>query len=183
MPDENRPQAAFCEACGTPQSPHPNNPPAPSYAELTSALTEALEQQTATAEILRVISRSQAEVQPVFDAIVTSAVSLCDGLFSALFQFDGELIRQVAHHNFTPEALEAQHRVYPARPGRGLGAARAILDRAVVHIPTSNSIRSSGLKRSPAQSVGEAVSSSPCFGNARPSAPSWWRVRARTVLG
>ena len=98
-------------------------------------LAESLEQQTATSEILRVISRSQAEVQPVFDAIVTSAVRLCDGLFSALFQFDGELIHQVAHHNFTPEALEAQHRVFPARPGRGLGAARAILDRAVVHIP------------------------------------------------
>ncbi len=98
-------------------------------------VTEALEQQTATSEILRVISQSQTDVQPVFDTIVRSAVKLCDGLFSALFRFDGELIHQVAHHNFTPEALEAQRRVYPARPSRALGAARAILDRAVVHIP------------------------------------------------
>src|SRR5260370_28872741 len=69
-------------------------------------LSEALEQQTATAEILHVISRSQTDVQPVFDTIVRSAVRLCDGLFSVLYQFDGELIHQGAHHNYTPEALE-----------------------------------------------------------------------------
>ncbi len=98
-------------------------------------VTEALEQQTATAEILRVISRSQTDVQPVFDTIVRSAVRLCDGLFSGLYQFDGELIHQGAHHNYTPEALEAVHRVFPARPSRALGTGRAILERAVVHIP------------------------------------------------
>src|SRR5262245_566223 len=73
-------------------------------------LSEALEQQTATAEILRVISRSQTDVQPVFDTIVRSAVTLCDGLFSAVYQFDGELLHLVAQHNFTPEALEVAHR-------------------------------------------------------------------------
>jgi GAF domain-containing protein len=98
-------------------------------------LTTALDTQTATSDILRVISSSPTDVQPVFDTIVRSAVRLCDGLFSALFQFDGELIHQVAHHNFAPEALEAQLRVFPTRPSRGLGAARAILDSAVVHIP------------------------------------------------
>jgi two-component system, NtrC family, sensor kinase len=98
-------------------------------------LTEALEQQTATAEILRVISSSQTDVQPVFDTIVRSAVRLCAGLFSALFQFDGELIHFAAEHNYTPEALEAAHRVFPAHPTRALGTGRAILERAVVHIP------------------------------------------------
>jgi signal transduction histidine kinase len=98
-------------------------------------LTEALEQQTATAEILRVISRSQTDVQPVFDTIVRSAVRLCDGLFGALFQFDGELLQLVAHHNFTREALEEAHRVFPARPTRALLTGRAILERAVVHMP------------------------------------------------
>ena len=97
-------------------------------------LTETLEQQTATGEILRVISRSQADVQPVFDTIVRSAVKLCDGLFSALFQFDGELLHFVAQHNFTPEALERMHRTYPTRPTRTLGSGRAILERAVAHI-------------------------------------------------
>ena len=96
---------------------------------------EALEQQTATAEILRVISSSPTDVQPVFDAIVRSAVRLCDGLFGAVLQFDGELLHRVAQHNYTPEALEASDRVFPARPTRALGAGRAILERAVVHIP------------------------------------------------
>jgi GAF domain-containing protein len=67
-------------------------------------VTEALEQQTATSEILRVISRSQTDVQPVFDTIVKSAVALCDGLFSTLFQLDGELLHILATHNQTPEA-------------------------------------------------------------------------------
>jgi GAF domain-containing protein len=98
-------------------------------------LTEALEQQTATSEILRVISRSQTDVQPVFDTIVRSAARLCDGLFSALYQFDGELLDLVAQHNYTPEAIVEVHRIFPARPTRGLGVGRAILERAVVHIP------------------------------------------------
>jgi len=106
--------------------------------ELTEAhaqVTEALEQQTATAEILRVISSSPTDVQPVFDTIVSSAVRLCDGLFGALYRFDGELLHLVAHYNYTPEALEAAHRVFPGRPSRGGGPGRAILDRAVAHIP------------------------------------------------
>jgi GAF domain-containing protein len=97
-------------------------------------LTEALEQQTATAEILRVISRSQTDVQPVFDAILRSAVRLCDGVFSVLFRFDGELIHLVAEHNFTPTALEVARQTFPASLTRGFPSARAILDRAVVHL-------------------------------------------------
>jgi GAF domain-containing protein len=98
-------------------------------------VTDSLDQQTATSEILRVMSRSQTDVQPVFDTIVQSAVRLCAGLFGALFQFDGELLHMVAHHNYTPEALEAAHRVYPARPSRDHGSVRAIVERAVVNIP------------------------------------------------
>jgi hypothetical protein len=79
---ENRPQAKFCEECGTPLTANPSGPPAPSYAEITSALSEAPERETATAEILQVISRSPTDVQPVFDAIVRRAVKLCNGLFS-----------------------------------------------------------------------------------------------------
>src|SRR5882724_649586 len=90
---------------------------------------------TATSEILRVISSSPTDAQPVFDTIVRSAVKLCDGLFSALHRFDGELLHLVAHHNYSPEALEEVRRLYPARPSRGQGFGRTILDRAVVHIP------------------------------------------------
>jgi GAF domain-containing protein len=103
--------------------------------EAHAQVTEALEQQTATAEILRIISSSPTDVQPVFDTIVRSAVRLCNGLFCSLLQFDGELIYNVAQHNYTPEALEEVHRIYPTRPTRALPSGRAILERAVVHIP------------------------------------------------
>ena len=76
-------------------------------------VSEALEQQTATSEILRVISRSPTDVQPVFDTIVRNAVRLCDGLFSSVYQFDGEMHYLVAQHNYTPEALAEVHRIFP----------------------------------------------------------------------
>ncbi len=68
------------------------------------ALSETLQQQTATSEILRVISQSQRDVQPVFDAIARSVTHLCEGIFSAVDLFDGELIHRVAQYNFTPHA-------------------------------------------------------------------------------
>jgi signal transduction histidine kinase len=103
--------------------------------EAHAQVTESLEQQTATSEILRVISRSQTDVQPVFDAILRSAVRLCDGVFGNLFRFDGELVHHVADYNYKPEARETARRLFPAPPSRGLTGTRAILDRAVVHVP------------------------------------------------
>src|SRR5262249_7585459 len=90
---------------------------------------------TATSEILRVISTSPTDVQPVFDTIVASAAHLCDAVFSALGTFDGELMDIVAAHNWTPAAWDAARRTWPARPTSALAAGRAILERAVVHIP------------------------------------------------
>ncbi len=97
-------------------------------------LTQALKQQTATGEILRVISSSPTDVQPVFKAIVRSAVPLCEAAHGTLFRFDGSLVHLVAHHGLTPEALDANLRVFPRPPGRGSVAARAILTRDVVHV-------------------------------------------------
>src|SRR5262249_22781501 len=99
------------------------------------ALRESLKRQPATSEILSVISSSPTDVRPVFDTIVRSAARLCDGLFSGLYEFDGELIHPVAQHNYTPEALEEMRRIFPGRPTRAHGPGRAILDRAVVQIP------------------------------------------------
>ena len=96
-------------------------------------LTVALEQQTATSEILSVISGSRTDVQPVFDAIAESAVHLCDGFFGAVFRFDGEQVHFVAHHNFSADALALFARQYPTRPMGLVGA--AILERTVVHAP------------------------------------------------
>ena len=98
-------------------------------------LTEALAQQTATSEILRAISSSPTDVQPVFEAIVRSGVRLCDGLFGAVYQFDGEIISLVAHHNVSPEGLEALQRTFPRAASRETWAGRAIVDRAVIHVP------------------------------------------------
>ncbi len=66
-------------------------------------LTEALEQQTATAEILRVISSSPTDVQPVFEAIVQSAVRLCEAVNGSVSRFDGSLIHLVAQHGMSAE--------------------------------------------------------------------------------
>jgi GAF domain-containing protein/DNA-binding response OmpR family regulator len=97
-------------------------------------LTEALEQQTATSEILRVISSSPTDVQPVFVTIVRSAVQLSSARRGALYRFDGELIHLVAHHNQSTEALAALQRAYPMRPSRAQASGRAILSRSVAEI-------------------------------------------------
>src|SRR2546426_11677759 len=63
-------------------------------------LTEALDQQTATSEILRVISSSPTEVQPVFEAIAKNAARLCEALDAVVFLVDGDVLRPIAHHAF-----------------------------------------------------------------------------------
>ena len=97
-------------------------------------LTEALEQQTATAEILRVISSSPTDVQPVFDTIVNRAPHLCGANFCLLYQFDGELLHLAAHYHMPPEILRVLQGLYPMPPSRQHASGRAILSAAVVEI-------------------------------------------------
>ena len=104
-------------------------------ARLFNDTKEALEQQTATADVLKVISASPTDVQPVFDAIATSAATLCDAQFCHVFQYDGALVHFVAEHGLAPEAVETLRRAYPVAPGRASAAARAILSRAIEEIP------------------------------------------------
>src|SRR5262249_51468687 len=105
---------------------------------LTRELNEAREQQIATADVLKVISRSTTDVQPVFDMIAESARRLCDGQFCFVYRFDGQLLHFVAHHSLTSEVLEMNRRAYPAPPSRKSAAARAILERGFVQIPDTN---------------------------------------------
>jgi GAF domain-containing protein/CheY-like chemotaxis protein len=98
-------------------------------------LTEALEQRTATGEILRVISESPTDVQPTFDAIATSAARLCEAEGGTVFRFDGTLIQVAAHHAPGPALGDVVRRVFPIPPGRGSVTARAILTRSVTHVP------------------------------------------------
>jgi GAF domain-containing protein len=96
---------------------------------------EALEQQTATSEILRVISRSPTDVQPVFDTIADRAMRLCDGRECSVFRFDGELIHLAALAHVSARWAGALRGAFPRPPGRGSMTARAILTRSIVHVP------------------------------------------------
>ncbi|MCC6196907.1 MAG: GAF domain-containing protein [Burkholderiales bacterium] len=98
-------------------------------------LEEALERQTATGEVLRVISRFQTNVQPVFEAIAAKALDLCRATTGWVYRFDGKLIHIAAAHSLRPEAVDVIRRSYPIPPNRGGGTARAILTRKLVHIP------------------------------------------------
>jgi GAF domain-containing protein len=74
---------------------------------LLTETREALEKQTATAEILRVISGSPTDLQPTFDAIVANATILSGAEAGGVFRFDGSLIHFVAHYGWSPEVVEA----------------------------------------------------------------------------
>jgi two-component system, NtrC family, sensor kinase len=97
-------------------------------------LTTALDQRTATAEILRVISRSPTDIQPTFDAIAENATRLCRGVSALVTRFDGELIHGVAYHDIGDAKFDAVRSVLPIRPGRGSLTGRAIESCRVVHI-------------------------------------------------
>ena len=94
---------------------------------------EALERQTATSEILKVIAGSPADVQPVFDAIVRNAVAICDGMFASVFRYDGELLHWAASHKLAPAAVEMLRATYPVRPDPSQISGRVVLTRAVAH--------------------------------------------------
>ena len=104
-------------------------------AEALRDKAEAQEQQAATAEILRVISRSQTDLQPVFDTIAQSAVRLCGGVQGNVVRFDGELVHRVAGFNLDPEGEEAFRDYFPRALGRELAITRSIQDGSVVHVP------------------------------------------------
>ncbi len=153
---ENRPQAKFCDKCASPvgEASASTRSDADTKGEVESlrhALTEAVdqqkataellqtrdreladaqEQQTATSEILRVIATSPTDVQPVFAAVLMSAARLCDALDAAIFQVDGDGLRLVAH-----EGPILSHPVGEFPLIRGTTVGRAVLDRRTIHVP------------------------------------------------
>jgi len=97
---------------------------------------QALERQTATSEILGVISQSPRDVQPVFDSIVKNAVQLCEARFGAVFRLERGLVHLAAHHNLSETWLAQWFQpFYPMAPNRGHVSGRAILEGAAVQVP------------------------------------------------
>jgi GAF domain-containing protein len=137
-PNAQAPKAAARKSSVTSKAVRPGSSSAAreetKVAGLTRELKESLQRQWATAEVLKVISRSTFDLQVVFNILVESAAKLCAADMGILFQRDGDLFRLAANYGFSPEAKQyaAEH---PIRLDRGTVTGRAALEDTVIHIP------------------------------------------------
>src|SRR5215468_9028388 len=101
---------------------------------LGGVLAESREHQTTTSELLKVIGRSNFDLQPVFDTLAENAVRLCQAERALIYRFDGQMLRFAASHNMSRELqafIESTPTIAPSRAG---GASRAALERRTIHI-------------------------------------------------
>jgi two-component system NtrC family sensor kinase len=99
----------------------------------TRELTESLEQQTATSEVLRVISSYPGDLQPAFDAMLQKAARICDAKFGNIFRWDGESLHLAATYN-TPPAFSQLRSRAPLRPSPENPLGRLVATKGAVHV-------------------------------------------------
>src|SRR5262245_39669735 len=128
---DNPAHAKFCLECGRLlQGGHQSESRDVSYADLRRDLADAWEQQAATSEILRIISGSPTDVQPVFAAVLASAARLCDALDATMFRVDGDVLRLAAHEGPIPsDPVGTPRALTPGTP-----SARSVLEGRTIRV-------------------------------------------------
>jgi GAF domain-containing protein len=103
-------------------------------ARLLNELSQSLEQQTATAEVLQVVSSSLGDLEPVFATMLEKAVRICDATFGNIYRWDGEALHLVATHNTPPAFAEARRRSPHRRDGRNQIVTSILATKTPVHV-------------------------------------------------
>ena len=118
-------------------------------ARLLNELRQSLEQQTATSEVLQVISSSPGDLEPVFATMLEKAVAICDAKFGNIHRWDGEALHLVGSHNTPPAFAEARRRS-PNRPSSKSSVGRMIATKVVVHVADASEEVGFAKERDPA---------------------------------
>jgi two-component system, NtrC family, sensor kinase len=100
----------------------------------TRELSESLEQQTATSEVLQVISSSPGELEPVFNSMLENAIRLCEAKFGTLFRWEGDAFRAVAQHGASRGYAESWRQMLVVRDNPGMPLARVARTKDLVHV-------------------------------------------------
>jgi GAF domain-containing protein len=116
---------------------------------LLNDLRQSLEQQTATSEVLQVISSSPGDLEPVFVSMLRNAVRICDATFGNIHRWDGKALHLAAAHNTPPAFAEARRR-WPNHPNPQSSVGRMIQTKTVVHVADAKEQPGYAIERDPA---------------------------------